>query len=181
MHSFQKSQDSVCCGFMNIREMQKEDWSDVARIFAEGIATKVATFQRTVPSQQQWDTHYIRSCRLVAHTDDGHIIGWAALSPVSSRAAYRGVAEVSIYVAADYRSRSVGSRLLKQLIACSEEAGYWTLQAVIIVENHASIALHRHCGFRVVGKRERIGLLEHGSWSDTLLLERRSLTVGTTP
>ncbi len=159
---------------MNIREMQKQDWPTVAEIFRVGLQTGIATFQREVPTYEQWNATHLTTCRLVIESEQGAVIGWTALSPVSSRTAYRGVAEVSIYIDAPYRGKSVGKRLLEALVEKSEEAGYWTLQAVVIVANVASIALHESCGFRVVGRRERIGRLPDGSWSDTLLLERRS-------
>lgn len=159
---------------MNIREMHVQDWSQVSTILKEGIATGFATFQQEVPEYSQWDATHIACCRLVAVDDDGSILGWAALSPVSSRVAYRGVAEVSIYVAQAHRGKSIGKQLLGYLICESEQSGYWMLQSVILVGNEASIALHESCGFRAVGKRERIGRLPNGMWSDTLLMERRS-------
>jgi phosphinothricin acetyltransferase len=159
---------------MDIREMRNQDWPQVATIFKEGIDTGFATFQNEVPSFAQWDATHISCCRLVAEDGDGNILGWAALSPVSSRAAYRGVAEVSIYVAKAFRGRSIGRQLLDILIRNSEESGYWMLQSVVLIENLASIALHEACGFRIVGRRERIGRLADGTWSDTLLMERRS-------
>ena len=159
---------------MNLREMQEEDWPQVAAIFQEGLATKVATFQREVPSYAQWDATYITCCRLVAVDNQDTVLGWGALSPVSSRVAYRGVAEISIYVGAAHRGKSIGKQLLQRVIYESEQAGYWMLQSVILVENKASIALHESCGFRIVGTRERIGRLSDGSWSDTLLMEKRS-------
>jgi phosphinothricin acetyltransferase len=159
---------------MEIREMRVQDWPMVATIFQQGIDTKVATFQHEVPDWTRWDATHIASCRLVALDETEGVIGWAALSPVSSRVAYRGVAEVSIYVLETHRGKSVGKRLLEQLVRASEQAGYWMLQSVVLVENHASIALHQSCGFRTVGRREKIGRLPDGTWSDTLLLELRS-------
>ncbi len=162
---------------MTIRQMSEHDWPEVSRILAEGIATKVATFRSDVPAWVEWNATHLRSCRLVAQSDAGAVIGWAALSAVSSRASYRGVAEVSIYVGSANRGTRVGTGLLEALAAASEQAGFWTLQAVILVMNHASIALHQRCGFRIVGRRERIGRLPDGTWCDTLLLERRSSRV----
>jgi len=159
---------------MNIRKMSEQDWPLVSQIFEEGLQTGVATFQREVPSYEQWNATHLTTCRLVIESDQGTVIGWAALSPVSSRVAYRGVAEVSIYIASPFRGKSLGKQLLDALVAESEQVGYWTLQSVILVSNVASIALHESCGFRVVGRRERIGQLPDGTWSDTLLLERRS-------
>lgn len=178
LHSFHPRHDCVCYLNMTVRLMREEDWDAVSEIYREGLATGVATFQREVPSYDQWNTSYNNTCRLVVEQDDGSIVGWAALSPVSSRVAYRGVGEVSIYIAEAYRGKRIGRQLLEALIACSENQGYWTLQAVVLVSNEASIALHTNCGFRIVGRRERIGQLADSTWSDTLLMERRSSVVG---
>ena len=158
--------------------MTSEDWPVVAAIYAEGIATGFATFETEVPSFESWDSAHIKSCRLVAEQDDT-LLGWAALSPVSSRCVYGGVAELSIYIARNSRGLGVGKAILNQLIVESEDAGYWTLQAGIFPENKASIKLHEHLGFRFLGKRERIGKTTSGIWKDNLLFERRSATVGT--
>jgi L-amino acid N-acyltransferase YncA len=156
--------------------MSNEDWPAVRDIYAEGIATGNATFETVVPDWAKWDTAHHRECRLLAK--DGHaILGWAALSPVSSRQVYAGVAEVSIYVAGSARGRGVGKALLKALIEASERRGIWTLQAGIFPENVASIRLHKSCGFREVGVRQRVGQLA-GVWRDVCLLERRSRSVG---
>jgi len=149
---------------------------EVLRIYAEGIATGQATFETETPSWQVWETAHLPFGRFTALAD-GVVIGWAALAPISKRAAYRGVAEVSVYVAAQNRRQGVGLRLLEQLIQASEANGIWTLQAGIFRENRASISLHQKCGFREVGVRLRIGRL-HGVWRDTVLLERRSNVVG---
>jgi L-amino acid N-acyltransferase YncA len=162
---------------MQIRAMTPGDWPLVRTIYEEGIATGNATFQDSVPAWAEWDAAHTQECRLVATDDGAAILGWAALSPVSSRCVYGGVAEVSIYVAAAARGRSVGRRLLESLIHDSEQHGFWTLQAGIFPENLASVALHRRCGFRLVGTRERLGEMG-GRWRDVLLLERRSPTVG---
>lgn len=160
---------------LTIARMQPQDWPAVQRIYQEGIATGQATFETSVPSWEEWDGGKAARCRLVAQ-EEGTIVGWAALSPVSMRNAYAGVAEVSIYVARQVWGRGVGKMLLSELIACSEEAGFWTLQAVMFPENEASVVLHRSCGFRLVGKREKIAT-QHGHWRDTILLERRSPVV----
>ncbi|HEX7019091.1 MAG TPA: GNAT family N-acetyltransferase [Gemmatimonadaceae bacterium] len=162
---------------MDIDAMTKAHWPEVRRIYEDGIATGNATFQTTVPSWESWDAAHLRTCRLVACGDDGAVIGWAALAPVSSRAVYAGVCEVSVYVAPAWHGRSVGRRLLEALVEASENDGRWTLQAGIFPENAASVALHQRCGFGVVGRRERLGAM-HGVWRDVLLLERRSTTVG---
>ena len=156
--------------------MQPGDWGQVAAIYQEGIATGHATFETSVPPYEQWDPAHLDVARLVARHGDA-IAGWAALSPVSRRRVYAGVAEVSVYVASASRGSGLGRKLLEALIAESERHGIWTLQAGIFPENTASIALHRACGFREVGRRARIGKL-NGVWRDTVLLERRSPVVG---
>lgn len=158
--------------------MVPADWEGVARIYAEGIATGFATFEKTVPSYEDWDQGHLNSCRLVAQ-DGEDLLGWAALSPVSSRCVYGGVGEVSIYVGQNARGRGVGESLMKELITQSEAEGLWTLQSGIFPENLGSIKLHEKVGFRQIGKRERIGNLD-GVWKDNVLFERRSKTVGTT-
>jgi phosphinothricin acetyltransferase len=159
---------------MIVRDMAARDWGDVSRIYAEGLATGDATFETEVPTWEDWDRAHLRACRFVAVADDGGVVGWAALSPYSSRPVYRGVAEVSLYVGALARGRGVGRALLARLIEASERAGFWTLQAGILAENAASLALHRAAGFREVGRRERIGASSGGRWRDVLLLERRT-------
>jgi phosphinothricin acetyltransferase len=156
--------------------MTAADWPAIRAIYDEGLATGNATFEVVAPDWPAWDAAHRPDCRLVAW-QDGQIIGWAALAPVSSRPVYAGVAEVSIYVAKVSRGRGVGRILLSALIEASETAGVWTLQAGIFPENAASLALHRACGFRIVGRRERLGL-HKGVWRDALLLERRSSRVG---
>jgi phosphinothricin acetyltransferase len=152
------------------------DWDDVRRIYLEGIADGNATFETEAPSWEKWDASHRPAPRLVAR-ESSSTVGWAALSSVSSREAYRGVAEVSVYVAAVARGRGVGRALLSELVRRSEDSGVWTLQAGIFPENAASLALHRACGFRTVGRRERLGRLV-GVWRDVMLLERRSDRVG---
>jgi L-amino acid N-acyltransferase YncA len=156
---------------VTVRAMTAEDWPAVRRIYEEGIATGLATFETSSPEWRGWDASHLPGCRLVA-TLDGQVAGWAALSPVSERCVYAGVAEVSVYVAESKRGRGVGRALLEALVAASERQGLWTLQAGMFPENMGSVALHERCGFRVVGRRERLGQL-HGTWRDVLLLERR--------
>ena len=156
--------------------MGVEDWEAVKKIYEEGIATGNATVETDAPAWEQWNTSHRLDCRLVAKDRD-QVIGWAALSPVSVRDAYSGVAEVSVYVAEHFRGYGAGKLLLDSLVSSSESAGVWTLQSMIFVENEASIALHASCGFRPVGIRERIGRL-YGQWRDTLLMERRSNVAG---
>ncbi|MFD2718227.1 GNAT family N-acetyltransferase [Hymenobacter monticola] len=164
---------------MNILPLTAAHWPAARAIYAEGIATGTATFSTDVPAWADWDAGHLPTCRLVAVDDDGQTVrGWAALSPVSGRCVYAGVAEVSVYVAAAARGRGVGRALLAALVRESEQNGLWTLQAGIFPENVASVRLHEAAGFRQVGRRERIGQLR-GQWRDTLLLERRSAVVGT--
>jgi L-amino acid N-acyltransferase YncA len=156
--------------------MKPGDWEQVRTIYLEGVATRNATFETEAPSWEKWDAAHLPGLRLVARAGD-HMLGWAALSPVSSRCVYAGVAEVSVYVGASFTRRGIGRTLLEALIALSEEHGIWTLQAGMFPENHASLALCRKCGFREVGCRERLGKLD-SVWRDVLLLERRSHVVG---
>ncbi|MGB5377291.1 N-acetyltransferase family protein [Muriicola sp.] len=161
---------------MKIRTMSPEDWPAVSRIYREGIATGFATFEKEVPSYENWDKAHVKDCRLVG-LDADTIAGWAALSPVSSRCVYGGVAEVSVYIGKEYWSLGIGKKLLGSLIDTSEQAGYWTLQSGIFPENKGSIKIHEQCGFRLIGCRERVGKLD-GAWKDNLIFERRSPTVG---
>lgn len=159
-----------------IDSMQPADSEQTLAIYAEGIATGQATFETKLPSWRQWDDGHLPVCRLVAR-HEGKILGWAALSAVSRRQVYAGVAEVSIYIAADARGQGVGSALMAALIGDSEAHDFWTLQSSVFAENLASIKLHLNHGFRELGRRERIAQL-HGVWRDTVLLERRSSRVG---
>jgi phosphinothricin acetyltransferase len=156
--------------------MEAAHWPGVRGVYLEGLATGDASFETEAPAWERWDASHLACCRLVA-LEDGRVAGWAALSPVSARKVYEGVAEVSVYVSESFRGRSVGRALLTRLVEESEAAGLWTLQAGIFPENVSSLALHRACGFREVGRRERIGQLK-GRWRDTLLLERRSRVAG---
>ena len=151
--------------------MRADDWPAVLAIYEEGIATRQATFETEAPSWAEWDAGHLEP-RLVAERD-GVVVGWAALSPVSRRPCYAGVVENSVYVAAEARGRGVGRALLGRLVEDADAAGFWTIQTSVFPENAASMALHRACGFRVVGTRERIARLD-GVWRDTALLERRS-------
>jgi phosphinothricin acetyltransferase len=159
-----------------IRPFQAEDWPVVRAIYQQGIDTKNATFEKEVKAWGEWNRATLPDCRLVA-VPEGVIAGWAALSLVSNRAVYAGVAEVSIYVAADHLGQGIGTELLTALIDASEQAGFWTLQAGIFPENVASIELHKKWGFRVVGLREKLGQMD-GVWRDVVLMERRSQIVG---
>ena len=157
--------------------MRPEDWPEVARIYAEGIETGFATFETRVPEFEAWDRAHLSDCRWVAGSGS-RLLGWAALSPVSGRCVYGGVAEVSVYVGAESRGTGVGRALLSVLIPDSERAGFWTLQSGVFPENTASINLHLAMGFRQLGYRERIAR-HNGVWKDNLLFERRSQTTGT--
>ena len=156
--------------------MLPQHWEAVKNIYAEGIATGNATFQSTIPSWKEWDETHVPNSRLVA-IENNTVLGWAALTAVSGRCVYAGVAEVSVYVSANAGGKGVGRSLLQALIHESEKNNFWTLQAGIFPENEASIKIHEACGFRIIGKRERIGEMNH-IWRDTLLLERRSKVVG---
>jgi L-amino acid N-acyltransferase YncA len=167
-----------------VDKMKDEDWNAVQSIYCEGIATGNATFETNVPEWEDWDRNHLRDCRLAARKGE-QVIGWAALSPVSGRCVYAGVAEVSVYVAASARGKGAGKALLRALVEESERQGFWTLQAGIFPENVASIALHKRCGFREVGRRERLGQMRPaaksaagGVWRDVVLMERRSDVVG---
>jgi len=161
---------------MIITQMKEGDWEQVRAIYLEGIATGHATFETQAPAWEQWNASHLPSCRLVERAGDA-IRGWAALSPVSSRRVYAGVAEVSVYVGQNFRGLGIGRALLEALVSASEQNGIWTLQAGIFPENSASLALHKRCGFREVGRRQRVGKM-NGVWRDTILLERRSRVVG---
>jgi phosphinothricin acetyltransferase len=159
-----------------IREMVPADWPSVREIYLDGIATGDATFQQTAPEWPQWDEAHLTGCRLVA-VSKNMVVGWAALSPVSKRPVYAGVAEVSVYVASAARGAGIGKLLLRALIEESERQAIWTLQSGIFPENAASIQLHARNGFRMVGVRERIGSM-NGRWRDVVLMERRSAVAG---
>ena len=161
---------------VQVLPMAPSDWGRVSAIYAEGIATGSATFEREVPSWELWDACHLPFGRLVARTAT-YVAGWAALSPVSRRAAYSGVAEASVYVGAAYRGLGVGTALCAALVAASEANGVWTLQAGVFPENAASLGLLARFGFREVGVRERIGRAD-GRWRDVVLLERRSRVAG---
>lgn len=160
-----------------IDEMKESDWPQVSAIYMSGIESGIATFQSEVPTWEEWNRSHRETCRFAARKG-GDVLGWAALSPVSSRCVYAGVAEVSIYIAAGCRGKGVGTKLLRALVKASEKEGYWTLQSGIIKENTASISLHKKCGFRLIGIRERPARMRDGTWHDVALMERRSPTVG---
>ncbi len=161
----------------SIDTMDFQYWDQIKEIYIEGIKTGNATFETEAPDRKEWDKNHFDSCRIVARKGD-NILGWAALSPVSGRCVYSGVAEVSVYVSSKYQGMGIGTNLLKKLIELSEEQGFWTLQAGIFPENESSILLHKKCGFRKVGIRKKLGKMKIGNWRDVVLLERRSKKVG---
>ena len=161
---------------MNIIPFTESHYPQVAIIYLQGIATQQATFQTEVPNWKDWDKGHLQHCRIAA-VESGEITGWAALSPVSSRSVYAGVAEVSVYIAQNFRGKGVGMILMQELIRQSEEQGIWTLQSSIFPENKASVSLHEKSGFRIMGYREKIGCM-NGVWRDTVIMERRSRKVG---
>jgi L-amino acid N-acyltransferase YncA len=166
--------------------MKAADWPDVARIYGAGLRGGDATFEHSVPSWEEWSAARVSEPRLLARAGGeevwgaaaGEVLGWAALSPASARAVYRGVGAVSIYVDSAFARRGVGGSLLRGLIDASERAGFWTLEAGIFPENTGSIALHERCGFELVGVRRRVGQMADGRWRDVALYERRSPSVG---
>jgi len=160
---------------MGIRNLVPSDWEQVKSIYEKGIATGNATFQTSAPTFEEWDDSHLKTCRFV-DDQDGVIHGWAALTPVSSRCVYAGVAEVSVYVDPQFSGKGIGSGLLNELVKASEREGIWTLQAGIFPENASSLKIHEKAGFKTLGVREKIGK-QHGTWRDTVLLERRSQTI----
>ncbi|MDF2843489.1 MAG: sortase-like acyltransferase [Herbinix sp.] len=161
----------------SIEKMHPEDWPQVSEIYLTGIRTGIATFQSDVPTWEEWNKSHSENCRFVARSGNA-ILGWIALTPISGRCVYAGVAEVSIYISEESRNQGVGTELLAELIWRSEEAGYWTLQAAIIKDNIASRELFRKCGFREIGFREKLGKMADGKWYDVVMVEKRSTSVG---
>jgi L-amino acid N-acyltransferase YncA len=161
---------------IHIETMQPNYWQEVRSIYEEGIRTGNATFESTAPEWEVWDQSHLKECRIIARKGD-KVLGWAALSPVSGRCVYAGVAEVSVYVSADARGKGIGKLLLEKLIDESEAANLWTLQAGIFPENVASVKLHEAYGFRNMGRWERIGKM-NGVWRDTIIMEHRSKIIG---
>jgi L-amino acid N-acyltransferase YncA len=162
---------------MKFQELTHKHWEQVKVIYEDGIATGNATFQTTAPTWEEWDMAHVKNSRIVAEDEDNNILGWAALTPVSGRCVYAGVAEVSVYVSSQARGKGVGKALLNELIKQSEQNGFWTLTAGVFPENEASLKIHKQAGFKVLGTREKIGKM-NGIWRDTVLLERRSQKVG---
>jgi phosphinothricin acetyltransferase len=152
--------------------MLPEHWPKVSNIYKEGIITGMATFEKEIPNWEDWNSNHLKTCRLIASIKE-EIVGWAALSPVSTRCVYGGVGEVSVYVSGEFRGNHIGEKLLKKLIVESERNGLWTIQSGVFPENITSIKLHEKVGFRKIGYREKIGELD-GIWKDNILFERRS-------
>jgi len=161
---------------MNIIYFTEEHYSQIADIYLQGIATGNATFQTTAPNWEDWDKSHLQHSRIGGFINN-KMIGWAALSPVSSRCVYAGVAEVSVYIATTFQGKGLGYKLLDKLVLDSEQHGLWTLQSGIFPENLGSIKLHEKCGFRIIGYREKIGEMK-GIWRDNIIMERRSKIVG---
>lgn len=162
-----------------IEEMKSYHWEEVKNIYIEGINTGIATFQTEsdLPTWEEWNNNHISSCRLVACFEN-NILGFVALTPISNRPVYCGVAELSLYISEKYKEQGIGTALLTNLIKLSEENGYWTLQSAIFTENLASISLHKKCDFREIGIRKNIGKMSNGKWMDVVLMEKRSTLVG---
>jgi len=161
---------------MEIENLLPEHWEEVKAIYLEGIATGQATFQTEAPTWEDWNKSHLPNCRLVA-IEEGKVCGWVALSPVSSRCVYAGVAEISVYIGKNYRGKQIGTKLLQAVIAESEKRNIWTLQAGIFPENTASLRLHTRAGFRIIGYREKVGKMKD-VWRNVNLLERRSSIAG---
>lgn len=161
---------------VSVEAMVDQDWPAVRTIYVEGIQSGNATFEKSPPEWASWNAGHLAACRFVARSA-GEVRGWAALSPVSSRCVYAGVAEVSVYVAQQSQGQGIGTKLLSSLVEGSEREGIWTLQAGIFPENISSVELHKRLGFRIVGVREKLGSMD-GRWRDVLLMERRSKVSG---
>ena len=159
--------------YYTVRKMEESDWDAVSRIYEQGINSNLATLTLSCPSFEEWDATHLNQCRLVI-TENDEVIGWAALMPFSARSAYSGVVESSIYIDRSKRHRGAGRTLLQSLISLTEQEDIWSIQAIILRENHPSIRLHESCGFRVIGYRERLGRDRFGAWRDMIIMERRS-------
>jgi len=159
-----------------IRAMRETDWPQVAAIYQQAINRGDSTFATELPDTEAWIREHRTECRLVAE-ENGNVIGWAMLTPTSSKPAYRGSVEVSVYLDEGWLGRGFGTALMESLIVACEKEGFWSLFSVIIAENHHSIALHKKCGFRIIGRREKVAKDRFGAWQDTILMERRSKNI----
>jgi phosphinothricin acetyltransferase len=155
-----------------IREMKSEDWPRVSAIYQQGIESGISTFNTQCPSYADWDASHTKACRFV-YEDEGNITGWIAISPYSGRCAYRGCVEMSVYVDNGYHHKGIGTQLVKHLLTEVEKAGYWSIFSAIISVNESSILLHKKCGFREIGSRERVAKDRFGNWQNTTLMELR--------
>ena len=161
---------------LSIRRFQEGDWKAVSDIYHQGLETRNATFETSVPDYETWINKFHAHLVWVTLIND-QLVGWAGLQPVSSRIVYEGVAEVTIYIHYEYAGKGIGKTLMTHLIDESEKSGIWSLYSSIFPENTASIHLHQSAGFREIGYREKIGQLD-GKWRNTVLFERRSKKVG---
>lgn len=155
-----------------IREMTQNDWMQVAEIYSQGLEKGISTFNTQCPAYEEWDRQHLNSCRFV-YIEDGKVVGWIAISPSSNRCAYKGCVEMSVYVENDYQGRGIGTALVQKLKMEVEKEGYWSINSTIISMNTASIALHKKCGFREIGYRERVAKDRFGNWQNTTLIELR--------
>lgn len=155
-----------------IREMVKDDWTRVAQIYKQGLESGISTFNTECPSFEEWDTSHIKECRFVDE-EDGKVVGWIAISPTSGRCVYRGCVEMSVYLDSAYHGKGIGANLVNKLLEEAKKAGFWSIYSAIISRNTASIALHKKCGFREIGYRERIAKDRFGNWQNTTLMEKR--------
>lgn len=156
-----------------VRDMKPDDWGRITEIYQQGLDRGISTFNTVCPSYQEWDKSHIKECRYV-YEKAGIVVGWVAISPTSARYAYRGSVEVSIYIDDTFRGKGIGTKLLNKLGEESEKAGYWSIYSAIFSINEASIALHRKCGFREIGYREKIAKDRFGKWQNTILMEKRN-------
>lgn len=155
-----------------IRKMESSDWPRVAEIYTQGLERGISTFNTECPSFEAWDAAHTKECRFVSE-EDGKVVGWVAISPTSSRCAYKGCVEMSIYMDHEYQGKGIGTKLVEKLVAEAEKAGFWSIYSAIFSINTASIALHKKCGFREIGYRERIAKDRFGNWQNTTLMELR--------
>jgi len=158
---------------LKIRDMLATDWNEVQKIYEQGIETNLATFETSCPSYADWNQAHLQKCRYVI-TDEAGVVGWAVLSPVSTRCVFSGMAEVSIYIDENFKNRGAGTKLLSHMIQESEKNGFWLIESLIFQNNSASLHLHEKCGFRTVGYREKMGKDKEGAWRNVVVMERRS-------